>query len=259
METWLFIVAGGLAAGVFGSLLGLGGGILIVPLLTLGLGIPLRDAVGVSLICVAATSAASGAVYLRSGAADLRLAMTLELFSAAGAIVGGVIAFALDERWLAALFAALLLGVALSMVRRRAADATDVSGSVTARDKPPRRLRLGAAGGIAGGIASGVLGIGGGIVLVPLMHMVMGLPLRVAAATSGVMIAVTASAGGIVYLVRGGIEPYVLAPTALGVFIGAMTGARVAPRVDLRILRALFVVVLGYLALRMLGRALGLT
>lgn len=257
METWLVMIAGGLVAGVFGSLLGLGGGILIVPLLTFGFDVPLREAAGVSLVCVAATSAASSGVYLRSGAADLRLAMTLELFTAAGAIIGGSIAFALDERWLAWLFTALLVYVAASMIRRPLSGEAASAEVGAAPAERPKRLRLGAAGGVAGGVASGLLGIGGGIVMVPLMHLVMGVPLRVAIATSGVMIAVTASAGGIVYLVRGGIDPYVLAPTAIGVFVGAMTGSRLAPRVDLRLLRILFAVVLVYLAVQMLSRALG--
>ena len=118
MAIALIMVAGGAAAGLFGSLLGLGGGILIVPLLTLGFDIPLREAVGVSLVCVIMTSSASAGVYLERHVANLRLGMTLELFTAAGALIGGLVAFSLDERWVAALFALLLVYTGVSMLRR---------------------------------------------------------------------------------------------------------------------------------------------
>src|SRR5512140_214374 len=111
------MVGGGLVAGIFGSLLGLGGGILIVPLLTLGFGLPLREAVGASLICVIMTSGAAASVYLERDVANLRLGMFLELFTAAGAVLGGAVAFLIDERYLAGLFAVLLLYVAWTMLR----------------------------------------------------------------------------------------------------------------------------------------------
>src|SRR5207342_753136 len=111
------MLGGGAAAGVFGSLLGLGGGVLLVPLLTLGLGLPLREAVGVSLISVIMTSSAAAGVYLERHVANLRLGMTLELFTASGALVGGLVAFALDERLLSLLFAGLLIYAAITMFR----------------------------------------------------------------------------------------------------------------------------------------------
>src|SRR3954449_7684699 len=102
-------LGGGIVAGVFGSLLGLGGGVLIVPLLTIGFGLPVREAVGVSLICVIMTSGASAAVFLERDVANLRLGMFLELFTSAGAVIGGTIAFLLDERFIAGLLAASML------------------------------------------------------------------------------------------------------------------------------------------------------
>src|SRR3954471_20126141 len=113
------MLGGGIAAGVFGSLLGLGGGILIVPLLTIGFGLPLREAVGVSLVCFFVTSGAAAAVYLERRFGNLRLGMTLELFTAIGALIGGLIAFLVSEQVLAALFAAMLVYVAVSMARGR--------------------------------------------------------------------------------------------------------------------------------------------
>lgn len=261
METWLLMLAGGFAAGVFGSLLGLGGGILIVPLLTLGFNLPLRDAVGVSLACVVATSAIGAATFLERRIADLRLAMLLELFTAAGAIAGGLIAFALDEQLIAGLFAVMLLYTAATMVRRafRPDPAEALAGDTADTTPRPRNLPLGAAGGVFGGVVSALLGIGGGVVIVPVLHVAMGAPLRVATATSTVMIAVTAAASAIVYLIRGAIDPYVLAPTAVGVFAGALVGSRSAQRIELRVLRVLFIVVLVYTAMLMINRAIAPT
>jgi uncharacterized membrane protein YfcA len=270
------MLGGGAAAGLFGSLLGLGGGVLIVPLLTLGFDLPLREAVGVSLISVIATSGASAGVYLDRRVANLRLGMVLELFTALGALVGGLVAFLLDERILAGLFAALLVYVAVTMARGRTSgggsrppDAEPVPGSPVGRrgafvgrlsgaGYQVRGFVPGAAGSVGGGVVSALLGIGGGVVLVPVMHLAMGVPLRVATATSNLMIGVTATASAIIYLLRGGIDPFVAAPTAIGVFLGATLGSRTSHRIDLRVLRLLFVVVLVYTAFQMIRRALGM-
>src|SRR5215204_5926854 len=130
MEVGLLLVVGGIAAGAFGSLLGLGGGLLIVPLLTLGFGLPLREAVGVSLVSVIVTSSASAGVYLERRVANLRLGMSLELFTAIGALVGGSIAFLVDERLLSVLFAVLLGYVAFSMLRAPEGASGDGAGEV---------------------------------------------------------------------------------------------------------------------------------
>jgi uncharacterized membrane protein YfcA len=279
----LLLAAGGFGAGVFGSLLGLGGGILIVPLLTVGFGVPFREAVGISLVCVIVTSSAAAGVYLERHTANLRLGMVLEVFTATGALLGGLVAFALPERVLAGLFAALLAWTAVSMLRRSrapapaplpgdpvdgpgaagagGADARPASGSladeIAGPGYRPRRLGAGAGGSLGAGMLSALLGVGGGIVKVPLMHLVMGVPLKVATATSNLMIGVTAAASAVVYLVRGGIDPYIAGPTAVGVFAGALVGSRLAARIDVRVLRLLFVGVLALTAAQMAVRALG--
>jgi uncharacterized protein len=269
----LLMIAGGAAAGVFGSLLGLGGGILIVPLLTLGFGLDLRQAVGVSLVSVIVTSGASAGVYLQRHVANLRLGMTLELFTAAGAMIGGLVAFLLSDRVLAGLFAALLVYVAATMLRRGTADEAAPpdeadSGDAAAGDPPfsaslggpgyaVRNVGYGAAGSVGAGVVSALLGIGGGLIKVPVMHVVMGVPLRVATATSNLMIGVTASASAVIYLLRGEIDPFVAGPIAIGAFVGASVGSRAAHRIDLRVLRILFVVVLIYTAVQMVRRAVG--
>ena len=285
------MLVGGVATGVFGSLLGLGGGVLIVPLLTLAFGLDLREAVGVSLVCVIVTSGASASVYLERKVANLRLGMLLELFTATGAVAGGAVAFLLDERLIAGLFALLLANVAVTMLGRARGD-TSETPAVDALESPDevapatandgavpdlaassmataigrlsgpgyhvRNLRIGAVGSLFAGVVSALLGIGGGIVKVPVMHLAMGVPLRVATATSNLMIGITASTSAIVYLIRGGIDPYVAGPTVVGVFLGATLGSRTAHRVDLRLLRLLFVAVLLYTAFEMARRALGI-
>jgi len=266
------LIGGGVAAGLFGSLLGLGGGILIVPLLTLGFGLPLITAIGVSLVCVIVTSGAAAGVYLERRVANLRLGMTLELFTAIGAMTGGLLAFLIPARFLELLFAGLLIYVALTMARRRdpALDTgmapedpdseEDDDQSTAERLSGPgyrvRRIGFGVVGSLGAGVVSALLGIGGGLIKVPVMHVVMGVPLRVATATSNLMIGITASAGAIIYLLRGGIDPYVAAPTAIGVFLGATLGSRTAHRIDIRVLRGLFIAILLYTAWQMLQRGL---
>ena len=294
MDVGLTMLVGGFAAGVFGSMLGLGGGILIVPLLTLGFGLDLRSAVGVSLVCVIMTSSAAAGVYLERHTANLRLGMSLELFTAIGALVGGSIAFFIDQRALSVAFAALLAYVAISMARGGGRDtdedeegesdaehaaheavgsarlraSAETAGSATVGtraaflasvagpDYQVRNLGTGIVGATGAGVASALLGIGGGIVKVPLMHLAMGVPLRVATATSNLMIGITAAASGVIYLLRGEIDPYVAGPTAIGVFLGATVGSRLSHRVGLRYLRWLFVVVMLYTASQMLIRGI---
>jgi uncharacterized protein len=285
MDVALLMVVGGVAAGVFGSLLGLGGGLLIVPLLTIGFGLPLREAVAVSLVCVIVTSSASASVFLERRQANLRLGMTLELFTAMGAIAGGLIAFLLDARVLAGLFALVLVYVAFTMGRLRSTPPATPAATPAARAAatpaatPPAAASAapdpgsdgtsavtdaghavhnwpgGIAGSVAAGVVSALLGVGGGIVKVPVMHLVMGVPLRTATATSNLMIGITASASAIVYLLRGGINVYAAAPTTVGVFIGATIGSRIAGRVDVRLLRLLFIAVLLFTAFEMARRA----
>ena len=278
MLVGLLMLGSGVAAGAFGSLLGLGGGILIVPILTLGFGLPLREAAGVSLISVIVTSSAAAGVYLERHVANLRLGMTLELFTAIGALIGGSIAFLLDEQVLSLLFggAPAVRGVHDGALAcgGRAGDAADGRGRRPRRPagrrpraEPPgpavrRRAiaseicRLGIVGSTVAGVISALFGIGGGIVKVPVMHVAMGVPLRVATATSNMMIGITAAASAVIYLTRGGIDPYVAGPTAIGVFLGATAGSRLAHRVQVRYLRLLFVVVLLYTASQMLLRGL---
>jgi hypothetical protein len=210
--------------------------------------------------------------------------MTLEMFTAIAALAGGLVAFMLPDRVLALMFAALLLYVAITMARAReardsgpgdgpeaaqpilaaaddtGADTTGDRGLAAALSGPGYRVRnlgRGALGSLLAGLVSALFGVGGGIVKVPVMNLVMGVPIRVATATSNLMIGVTASAGALVYLFRGGIDPYVAAPAAVGVFAGASLASRLSDRVDLRMLRLLFVAVMVVTATQMALRGVG--
>lgn len=278
MITGLLLLVSGSFAGAFGALLGLGGGVLLVPLLTLGFERPLRESVAVALVCVIVTSSAASGAHLQRRTANLRLGLLLALFTALGSLVGGLIAFLVPERLLAALFALLLVYVCVTMARGFLSGGGGGGTRVAASGEPPpgaarpdgaladllstpdyrvRRVAPASGASVGSGLLSALLGVGGGVINVPTMHVLMGVPLRVATATSNLVVGVTAIASAIIYLVNGAIDPYVAGPTALGVFAGATVGARNAHRVDVRVLRGLFVIVLGWTALQMARRALG--
>jgi uncharacterized membrane protein YfcA len=266
MPIELLLVASGLLAGAFGALLGLGGGILIVPILTLGFGVPLAAAVGTSLICVIATSTGAAAINVRAGRADVRLGVTLAAGTVIGALTGGVLAGLVPDRVVAGLFAALMAYTALTMARGifgRAGDGADASIDATAPDGPlappyrSRRVPVALGGSFVAGNVSGLLGVGGGIVTVPLMHLVMGAPMRISVATSNYMIGITAAAGAYAYLFRGDIDARLAAPVVLGVAAGAAIGAALSGHLRTTWLIGLFVVVVAYVALRMALLAIG--
>ncbi len=238
----------GALAGLVGSLLGLGGGLLITPLLTLLFGVPIEVAIATSLVAIIGTSSAAASVYVEQKLSDIRLGMILELATTLGAISGALAAGLLTRRWLTFLFSAFLFYAGSTMVRR-------ASSSHLPEDDPPqyqvRRLRLGMGlSYLAGGI-SGLLGVGGGPVKVPMMYLLMGVPLRVATATSNFMIGVTAAASALIYYMRGSVLVYLTAPVVVGVFAGSLVGSHLSRRVPTRWILWLFVAVMLYLALSM--------
>lgn len=246
-------IAVGLVGGFFGSLLGLGGGIVVVPLLTLAFGMPMHAAVAVSLLGVVATSLASSARYLRVGLVDVRLAVTLESASIAGALAGSLAVPYVPARTLALLFAAVMTASAWQLVRAGAAG-SDRDEIRSRHGAPLYRMRgLGfglAASGVAG-VLSGLLGVGGGIVKIPAMILRMGVPTRVALATSSFMIGLTAAASALVTAARGAMPLRPAAGVVLGILAGATLGSRVAGRVPANRLRQLVAAVLVYAAVRL--------
>ncbi|MGA8432282.1 MAG: sulfite exporter TauE/SafE family protein [Candidatus Sulfotelmatobacter sp.] len=259
----VLLVVLGFFAGLLGALTGIGGGVLLTPILALHFGIPIRQAIGTSLVAVITTSAASSSVHLQRHTTDIRLGMTLELATALGAAVTAYLVGYFNRSALEALFAAFLLYSSFTIVRRRGkvkpADAlaptANVSqnvvqngGQVAIPPYEPQRYPLGLAMSLVAGALSGLLGIGGGPIKVPLMYIFMKVPLMVATATSNFMIGVTAAASAIVYYRRGDILVEVAAPLAVGVFMGSLLGARIAPRIRTRYVVVLLVGIMLYLA-----------
>ena len=219
------LAATGLVAGILGALLGLGGGIFLVPALTLLFGLPMRVAVGTSLVGVIATSAGVAAVARRGRGADVELALRLELVTAAGAIAGGWLAGLVSAPVMSILFALIVFLTAAYLVYKTLHQRnSSVPERLFSQDYRPRHWPAGLSVASLAGIVSGLLGVGGGFIKVPVMYAVMDVPLGVATATSNFMVGITAAASVFVYYGRGDIHPLVVIPTALGVFVGAMLG-----------------------------------
>ena len=254
MVTTILLVILGFFAGLLGALTGIGGGVLLTPILALHFGIPIRQAIGTSLIAVITTSAASSSVHLQRHTTDIRLGMTLELATAFGAAVMAYLVGYFNRNALEGLFAAFLLYSAITILAKggkvKAEDESSpaVNGEMVIPPYEPKRYPLGLAASLVAGALSGLLGIGGGPIKVPVMFIFMSVPLMVATATSNFMIGVTAAASSIVYYRRGDILVEIAAPLAVGVFIGSLLGARLAPRIHTRIVVFLLVGVMLYLA-----------
>ncbi|HKZ52707.1 MAG TPA: sulfite exporter TauE/SafE family protein [Candidatus Acidoferrales bacterium] len=253
----LLLVALGVLAGTFGALVGLGGGVIIVPVLSLLLDLPIKTAVGISLVCVIATSSGAAAVYVQRRWTDLRLGMVLELATALGAITGALVVTLLPDSFLKGMFGAFLLYAAVALLRQRQGEMVEVTAEPP--DYQVRNHPLGLGVSYVAGSVSGMLGIGGGPIKVPLMHLFMGVPLKVAAATSNFMMGVTAAASAFLYYNRGDVIVAVAAPLAVGVFAGALLGSHLTRRIHSRWIRWLLTLVLFYLAALMLAEAFGFT
>lgn len=240
----------GLVAGTFGAVLGLGGGIIIVPVLTLLFSVPIEKAIGTSLISVIATSSGAAAVYVQERLTDIRLGMSLELGTTLGAVTGAFAVAWMGHDTLALLFGLFLIYGGISMLLKR--NAKEEEAPAVAGSYQVRRMPLGLfVSYLAGGI-SGMLGVGGGPIKVPLMYLAMGVPLRVATATSNFMIGVTAAASAFIYYSRGHIEMLTTAPVVVGVFFGSLAGSHLSRVIRSRYVVILFVLVMFYLAAEML-------
>jgi uncharacterized membrane protein YfcA len=272
-----FLFLGAIVAGYLGALLGLGGGFLLVPLMTVLLGVDIRIAIAVSIIAVVATSTGSGAASVRRGVANTRLGMFLEVATSAGAIGGAFLALALGGALLLILFGIALLCAIPFMIRPLGPPDAGIKHPLS-EVLSPGRLRLNghyedasgrlvpyhvhrpglgfALSGFAG-LISGLLGIGGGIVKVPTMHAIMGVPIKVATGTSAFMIGVTASAAALVYFARGTVDPLLASSAAIGVVVGTRFGGRMQERMDTAGLVRVFAVVLALVALTMFLKAAG--
>jgi hypothetical protein len=252
MQSLLLVVLG-FFAGLLGALTGIGGGVLLTPILALHFGIPIREAIGTSLVAVITTSAASSSVHLQRHTTDIRLGMTLELATSLGAAVMAYLVGYFNRNWLEGLFAGFLLYSSITILARRGKIKDEEApvienGNTVIPPYEPKRYPLGLASSLVAGGLSGLLGIGGGPIKVPVMFIFMEVPLMVATATSNFMIGVTAAASAIVYYRRGDILVEIAAPLAVGVFVGSLLGARIAPRIRTKYVVYLLVGIMLYLA-----------
>jgi hypothetical protein len=250
----LLLVVLGFCSGLLGALTGIGGGVLLTPILALHFGIPIRQAIGTSLVAVITTSAASSSVHLQRHTTDIRLGMTLELATSFGAAVTAYMVGYFNRNALEGLFAGFLLYSAITILTRGGKIRPEESlapaayGETVIPPYEPQRYPLGLTASLVAGALSGLLGIGGGPIKVPVMYIFMNVPLMVATATSNFMIGVTGAASAIVYYRRGDILVQYAAPLAVGVFMGSLLGARLAPRIHTKIVVYLLVAIMLYLS-----------
>ena len=252
--TALLLVLVGCAGGLFGALMGVGGGLVIIPVLTHVVGLRFSPGVAISLAAIIVSSSASSASYVEKGIADIRTGVVLELATVAGAIAASALAPYVPLPALLVLFAAVAWYTALASWRRRGHGGEGMA----AGEYPVRRWGTGLAMSFGAGAASGLIGVGGGFLKVPAMSLVMGLPFKVATATSNFMIGVTAAASAYVYAARGELELSVAAPTVVGVYAGARLGSALLPRIPSARLQGAFAAVLALIGLRVALDAWGL-
>lgn len=249
MYDLILLFLGALGIGFVSAIVGIGGGTLMIPFMVLILNYDVKEAIATSLVSIIVTSSSASSIYLRRRDVDLKTAFLLEPSTAAGAIVGAYLTISLPTRIVETAFSLLLLYVSISMLR----DALRRKEIETGNYKVSRqRRRVGVLIAFLAGLTSGMLGIGGGVLKVPLMTMVLGLPIRTAIATSSFMVGLTASAGSLVYLLKGYVNPYAVASLALGIIPGATLGAHMLKKISPRILKIIFSVTLMYASIKLL-------
>jgi uncharacterized membrane protein YfcA len=270
----IVLAAVGFVGGAFGSMVGLGGGVFIVPAMVLFLGIPIHQAIAASLIAVVATSTTAAVAYLRDDLTNVRLGVTLETMTVTGALAGGLVGALLSRQVLSAVFGGVMVPVSVYLLvrLRTGAAAVDVAqapgvlgASYHDRSLGSRvtyrvqRLSAGMGASLVAGVVSGLLGVGGGFLKVPVMVLAMRVPVRAAVCTSSFMIGVTACSGALVYTARGMVDLNTTVPVVLGVVAGAYLGSRFAQRVKGSVLAMMLAAVLFALAVQMILTAAGVS
>lgn len=267
----LILLVGSFCAGLAGSLTGLGGGVIIIPLLTLGLGVDIRYAIGASIISVIATSSGSAAAYVREGITNMRIGMFLEVATTIGAIIGAIVAIYINVHYVAVIFGCILIFSSMMTLKKKVDHTTLDYSSKLARtlklnssypdkgiEKPYAVKNV--AGGfvmmLVAGTFSGLLGIGSGALKVIAMDNIMRLPFKVSTTTSNFMMGVTAAASALVYLHRGQIDAGIAMPVCIGVLAGATLGAKLLLRMQTEKLKIGFAVIVTILALQMIYKGL---
>ena len=271
-EFTILVASGSFVAGLLGSLTGLGGGVVLVPLLTLFFKVDIRYAIGASLVSVIATSSGAAAAYVKEGFSNIRIGMFLEIATTVGALVGAFLAAFIPTKALAIIFGSVLLYSAyLSRKPRtraqrnapedRLASRLRLNGNFPSEEGGLRhyntqQVPLGFSLMFGAGALSGLLGIGSGAVKVLAMDQAMKIPFKVSTTTSNFMIGVTAAASAGIYLGRGYIDPGLAMPVMLGVLFGSLLGVRILMRAQTKVLRVVFSIVIAFLGLEMVYKGL---
>ncbi len=263
----LILFIGAIAAGLVGSLTGLGGGVVLIPLLTLGFDVDIRYAVGAALVASIATSSGAAAAYIKEGITNIRIGMFLEIATTTGAIAGALIAMYISTHLVAVVFGVVLLFSAGMSMRKKnnnirsdkqslLAAKLKLNGSYYDHQEKISYNVFNVIGGYAmmtlAGVISGLLGIGSGALKVLAMDTVMKIPFKVSTTTSNFMIGVTAAASAVVYLQRGYIAPGIAMPVVVGVLGGSFVGSKVLVKADTKKLRLFFSVIITLLAMQMI-------
>ncbi len=267
----LIILVGAYFAGLLGSLTGLGGGVIIIPLLTIGLGVNIHYAIGASLVSVIATSSGSAAAYVKEGITNIRIGMFLEIATTAGALVGALLALVIHAPVIAIIFGVILIFSAFMSLRKKSevilqdedpwAQKLKLNGTYPTQDGVVkygvRKVGWGFLMMLFAGVISGLLGIGSGSLKVVAMDSIMRVPFKVSTTTSNFMIGVTAAASAVVYLQRGYIDPGLSMPVVIGVLLGALTGSKILVHANSTgWLRWMFAIIVTILAIEMIYKGL---
>lgn len=268
IEFTIIILLGGILAGFLGALTGLGGGVVVIPLLTLGFGIDMRYAIGTALVTSIASSSGAAAAYIKEGITNIRIGMFLEIATTTGAVIGAIIAIYLDKQYIAIIFGFVLIFSAIRSIRKtetnedysvpgdRLANKLKLNGSYPTKEGVVKYNVHNVAAGYSlmtlAGILSGLLGIGSGALKVLAMDTAMKIPFKVSTTTSNFMVGVTAAASAVIYLQRGYIDPGIAMPIVIGVLSGAFLGSKILPKTNVKKLRILFSVVITVLAVFMM-------
>ncbi|CAJ1176012.1 UPF0721 transmembrane protein [Companilactobacillus crustorum] len=277
MNSMLLLLIMGVGAGILGAILGIGGGMIITPVLTIMMGLDIKYAIGASIISVIATSSGSTIAYLKDDMLNLRVAMFLEIATTIGAIMGALLVGVFSSNFLYVLFGFFLLYSTYNMIRKL----FDKKGEsvYTGHDPIVDKFKLASTyydkaeqkqidysmknvpGGFimmwAAGLASGLLGIGSGAFKVIAMDTIMKMPLKPSSATSNLMMGVTAAASATVYFFNGSIRPDIAAPLAIGVLVGATVGARLMQVLKPRVIRMIFIPIILYMGVQMALKGFG--
>ncbi|XIF19570.1 MAG: sulfite exporter TauE/SafE family protein [Acetilactobacillus jinshanensis] len=266
----------GIFAGIAGAILGLGGGIIVTPILTLAYGLPIKYAIGASIIVVIATSSGATISYLKDNVLNLRVAMFLEIATTIGAVAGSLLTGILNPKYLYVLFGLLLVFSGFNMAKKVKGRQDNLAKHT---DKIAHQLELdssyydkaahkkinyqvthvpsGFAVMFGAGLASGLLGIGSGAFKVIAMDTFMKMPLKPSSSTSNFMMGVTAAASATVYFFNGSIQPQIAVPLALGILVGAVAGSRIMQHLPAKWIRIVFVPILFYIGIDMLLQGFG--